>query len=77
MALRRSLHISFEQDLFQIPVAERVAQGPVHTQPNDVGLKMTPRERLLSVFAHEGSFFRVFLPTAAESACYLQYSPVI
>lgn len=68
------LQPSFEHNLFQIAVAERIAQVPAHTQQNDVGLEMTPLERILALFAHEGDFFQVFLPHCSRSAFYLQHS---
>ncbi len=38
-----------QHHLLLAAVAERIAQVPPNTQQNDVGLKMTPLERVLGV----------------------------
>jgi hypothetical protein len=43
---------AFEHHLFEIPIAERIAKVPPDAQKNDVGLKMTPLERIR--FDHDG-----------------------
>jgi hypothetical protein len=49
---------SLGHHLFEIPIAERIAQVPTHAQKNDVGLEVTPFERVL--FYHKDSLFLLF-----------------
>jgi len=38
--------------LFEISIAQRIPKVPSHTEQNDVGLEMTPFERMLALVAH-------------------------
>jgi hypothetical protein len=50
----------FQHHFLEIAVAERVAQVLAHAQQNDIGLEMTPFERML--LCHDGSSCVLFLP---------------
>src|SRR5260370_4728914 len=41
--------------ILQIPIAQRVAEIPAHTQQHVVGLKMTPFEKTLRIHEHTSS----------------------
>src|SRR6266487_207724 len=43
----------FQHHLFEVAIAQRVAQVPPYAQQNDLGFEMTPLERTL--IAHEGN----------------------
>jgi len=45
------------EPLFQIPVTERIAHIPTHAQQDDVGLEMTPFERILMLLTHRETSF--------------------
>jgi len=49
---------AFQHHRFQIAVAQRIPQIPTDAQENDVGLEMTPFERLL--FGHTEPSFALF-----------------
>src|SRR5260221_12506129 len=53
------------QELFHIPVGERKAQLPTHSQKNDFRFKLTPLEQVTYRRAeyHIGRFIRPFLQT--------------
>jgi hypothetical protein len=53
---------TLQQHLLQLAIAQRRADIPTDTQQNDVGLEMTPFERMLALLAHGGTSFPLTLP---------------
>jgi len=42
---------------FKVAIAQSIPQIPSHAQENDVGLEMTPFERILALLTHRGPLF--------------------
>jgi hypothetical protein len=57
---------TLQHHFFEIPITERIAQIPPDAQENDIGLKVTPFERILALIAHEGNLFGLFPPTLTD-----------
>jgi len=60
---------TLSHDLFEVTVAESIAQIPPHTEYNDFSLEMTPLEEVL--VAHREDLFHLFLFTLPDqlSSC--------
>jgi hypothetical protein len=58
------MQATLQHHLFEIPIAERIAQIPANTEENEVGLEMTPLERVLALLAHNGGpLVLLYLPS--------------
>ncbi len=64
---------AFQHHFFQIAVTQRRAQIPAQAQENEVGLKVTPCERMLALVAHEKDPLGFVFIHCSRPAFYLQH----
>ncbi len=72
---RGMIHVQtpFEHHLFEIAIAQCVAQIPSHAQKNEIGLEVTPFER---VRLDHGEFSFSFFLECNRSVSFLQHNPI-
>jgi len=51
------MQASLQHHLFEVPIAQRIAQIPPNAQENDRWLEMTPFEGILALITHERTSF--------------------